>query len=184
VKELSGDSAVALTGTQAITGTPLYMSPEALSAPTTVDARSDLYAVGAVGFFLLTGEHLFSGRSPMEIFAHHLHTDPDSPSERLGRPVAPDLEAVVLECLRKPAATRPQTAGELQERLAACRDFVRWDRGRARSWWQRYGPELRQRREALAKETRPVAGEAASVSRAHDEATSDPRRRSAVRQTP
>ena len=167
VKELRSDLPVSLTAAESVTGTPLYMSPEALTSPRDVDARSDLYAVGAVGYFLLTGEHVFSGRSAVEIFGHHLHTDPEPPSERLGQPVPPDLEAVVLECLRKAPALRPRTAEALQARLAGCRDFGRWDASRARSWWQRYGPELRERRRLAAGESAEAPDLAsASVSRA------------------
>jgi serine/threonine-protein kinase len=167
VKELRNDLPVALTAAESVTGTPLYMSPEALTSPRDVDARTDLYAVGAVGYFLLTGEHVFSGRNAVEIFGHHLHSEPEPPAQRLGSPVPPDLEAVILECLRKDRGLRPQTAQALQERLAACRDFSGWDAGRARSWWQRYGPELRNRRQTAAGEKLEAPQLAsASVSRA------------------
>jgi eukaryotic-like serine/threonine-protein kinase len=62
---------------------------------------SDIYALGAVGYFMLTGEHVFSGNTVVEIAGHHLHTEPDPPSRRLGQGLPADLEAVLLECLRK-----------------------------------------------------------------------------------
>lgn len=80
------------------------MPPEAIETPESVDARSDLYAVGAVGYFLLTGEQVFEGATLMEFCQHHVRTQPTEPSERLGSPVSDDLEALILRCLaRKPA---------------------------------------------------------------------------------
>jgi serine/threonine-protein kinase len=91
----------ALTVADSITGTPLYMAPEAAIAPETVDARTDLYALGAVGYWLLTGTHVFQGGSILEVVARHVHAVPDPPSKRLGAPVAADLEAVLLAYLAK-----------------------------------------------------------------------------------
>ena len=68
----------ALTMANAITGTPLYIAPETMTAPETVDARTDLYALGAVGYWLLTGTHVFGGKSILEVCAHHLHSVPDA----------------------------------------------------------------------------------------------------------
>ena len=61
------------------------MCPEAIIAPNTMDGRGDLYALGAVGYFMVTGTHVFPGRSPVEVWGHHLHTKPEPPSTRLGR---------------------------------------------------------------------------------------------------
>src|SRR5687768_399644 len=82
----------ALTMAGTINGTPLYMAPETLTAPESVDGRTDIYALGAVGYWLLTGTHVFDGNSIFEVFGHHLHTLPDPPSTRLTAPVSPDLE--------------------------------------------------------------------------------------------
>ena len=114
-----------------ITGTPLYIAPETLTAPETVDARADLYALGAVGYWLLTGTHVFGGKSIVEVCAHHLHSVPDPPSTRLGAPVAPDLEAVLLACLAKRPEDRPASAHVLRERLRACAAAGRWTNARA-----------------------------------------------------
>jgi len=133
----------ALTLADAITGTPLYMAPETVSAPETVDARSDLYALGAVGYWLLTGTHVFSGESIIQVFAHHLHSVPDPPSTRLGAPVAADLESVLLACLAKPPEDRPATAHLLRERLRACAAAGRWTNARAAQWWAVNRPKLR-----------------------------------------
>jgi serine/threonine-protein kinase len=133
----------ALTLADAITGTPLYMAPETVSAPETVDARSDLYALGAVGYWLLTGTHVFSGESIIQVFAHHLHSVPDPPSTRLGAPVAADLESVLLACLAKRPEDRPATAHLLRERLRACAAAGRWTNARAAQWWAVNRPKLR-----------------------------------------
>jgi eukaryotic-like serine/threonine-protein kinase len=127
----------------AITGTPLYLAPETVSAPETVDARTDLYALGAVGYWLLTGTHVFGGRSTLEVCAHHLHSVPDPPSARLGAPVARDLEAVLLACLAKRREDRPPSAGVLRDQLRACSAAGRWTNGRAAQWWAGHRHELR-----------------------------------------
>jgi eukaryotic-like serine/threonine-protein kinase len=125
----------ALTMANTIHGTPLYIAPETLTAPETVDARTDLYALGAVGYWLLTGTHVFGGASIFEVCTHHLHSVPDLPSTRLGAPVASDLEAVLLACLAKRPADRPASAHVLRERLRACVAAGRWTNARAAQWW-------------------------------------------------
>jgi serine/threonine-protein kinase len=139
VRDLHGEAQVALTSESALAGTPLYLSPEAIRAPETVDARSDLYAVGAVAYFLLTGHPVFDGRSLVEVCGHHLHTAPEPPSRRAGVAIAPALEACVLDCLEKDPALRPQTARALGERLAAS-GVAPWSEDDARAWWAGRGP--------------------------------------------
>ncbi len=94
-----------------VSGTPLYMSPETIQTPDLVDARSDLYAVGAVGYFLITGQPVFNATSLVDLCQHHVSTVPDSPTQRLGRTVSPELESALLACLEKnraSAADRPR----------------------------------------------------------------------------
>jgi serine/threonine-protein kinase len=134
---------VALTMADAITGTPLYIAPETITAPETVDARADLYALGAVGYWLLTGTHVFGGRSILEVCGHHLHSVPEPPSTRLGAPVASDLEAVILACLAKRPEDRPASAHVLRERLGACAAAGRWTNARAAQWWALHRHQLR-----------------------------------------
>jgi eukaryotic-like serine/threonine-protein kinase len=133
----------ALTLADTIAGTPLYIAPEMLSAPERVDGRADLYALGAVGYWLLTGTHLFSGRSIVELCAHHLHSQPEPPSARLGRPVASDLEALLLACLAKRPEERPSSADALRERLRGCASAGQWTHARAAQWWSTHGHQLR-----------------------------------------
>ena len=126
-----------------ITGTPMYMAPEAATAPETIDARADLYALGAVGYWLLTGTHVFRGNTILEVLAHHVHTAPDRPSTRLGAPVSADLEDVLLACLAKRPADRPASAHVLRERLHACAAAGRWTNDRAAQWWALHRHQLR-----------------------------------------
>ncbi len=133
----------ALSVANTITGTPLYLAPEAATAPESVDARTDIYALGAVGYWLLTGTHVFGGRSIVEVLGHHLHSPPDPPSTRLGAPVAADLEAVLLACLAKRPEDRPPSAHVLRERLRACAAAGRWTNDRAARWWAAHRKDLR-----------------------------------------
>ncbi|HWO09503.1 MAG TPA: serine/threonine-protein kinase [Polyangiaceae bacterium] len=117
--ERVGEGAEGQVG-DAVVGTPLYISPEAIVAPETVGARSDLYGVGAVAYFLLRGAPVFHGRSVVEVCGHHLHTAPERLSAVLGDAVPAELEQIVLDCLAKDAAQRPASAAELSRRLASC----------------------------------------------------------------
>jgi serine/threonine-protein kinase len=105
-----------------VIGTPLYLSPEALTDPSRIDGKSDVYAAGAVAYFLLTGEPPFSSTSLLELCGHHLHSEPQPPSQRVGRALPAGLEALVLRCLAKAPSERP-SAAELERelhRLSSC----------------------------------------------------------------
>jgi serine/threonine-protein kinase len=140
VKEIDSHSASATMSAEGIVlaGTPLYFSPEAITTPDSLDARSDLYAVGAVGYFLVTGQPLFEGRTIMELCAHHLHTQPTPPSVRLGRPIDADLESLLLACLAKAPDERPGSAAALADALGRCAAASDWSAAQARDWWDRY----------------------------------------------
>jgi hypothetical protein len=148
---------LALSGEQGISGTPLYMAPEAITAPERVDARTDLYSLGAVGYLLLTGHDVFDGRNVLEICGHHLHSAPIAPSRRVSFPVASDLEDVLLACLDKSPGKRPVDAGALQGRLRACLDAGRWNEQEARAWFRVHQDALR------ARQPRSVVSGAATV---------------------
>lgn len=118
-----------------VTGTPMYLSPEAISSPETIDARADIYALGAVAYFLVTGEHVFEGRTLVELCSKHLAVDPVPPSVRLGRTLPADLEAIILQCLAKDRDHRPPSAVALRTALLACADAGSYDAQAAREWW-------------------------------------------------
>jgi serine/threonine-protein kinase len=136
VRTVATDGAApSMSSAGVIVGTPRYLAPEAITDPEEVDGRSDLYALGAVGYYLLTGGDLFEGSSIVEICAAHLYEKPVSIRERLGTEVPPDLEALVLRCLSKKPADRPSSAAELGELLLAC-NVPPWTPKDAHGWWQ------------------------------------------------
>lgn len=139
VKRMRGEAGLELTNEANLAGTPLYMAPESLTAPGQVDGRADLYALGSVTYYLLTGTHVFSGESVVEVCGHHLHTAPEAPSSRLGRPIPADLEALVMRCLSKDPGERPQTASELEQSLSRCARSTAWTHDDARIWWAEHG---------------------------------------------
>lgn len=126
---------LALTSADSLTGTPLYMSPEAVERPGAMDARSDVYQLGAVLYYLLTGSHVFTGSNAVEVLAQHIGETPQPPSERVGGLLSPDLEAIVLRALAKRPEDRPGDAGELLDALEACAIEGRWQRAEASAWW-------------------------------------------------
>ena len=141
VRELASASDASLSGLGTIAGTPLYLSPESITRPESVDGRSDLYALGAVAYFLLAGHNVFTGATMVEVCSHHLHSRPEPPSGRLGRPLPAKLEALVEACLEKDPARRPQSALELAQALRDC-DAGEWAEAEAREWWDRHGELL------------------------------------------
>ena len=138
VRPASQPDDVALTAVNSLTGTPLYMSPEAVEHPDRLDVRSDVYQLGAILYYMLTGSHVFSGATPVEVLARHISESPEPPSRRLGRPVSQDLEALVLRALSKKPEDRPDDAAALLAELDACRIDACWTQADAREWWARW----------------------------------------------
>jgi serine/threonine-protein kinase len=143
VKQVRQEGGIQLTNEASLSGTPQYMAPESITAPDAVDARADLYALGAVAYYLLTGTHVFTGESIVEVCSHHLHSTPEPLSSRLGKPIAPDLEQLVLDCLAKDPSDRPQSAFELERRLSDCASIPPWTSEDARRWWEAHGAPVR-----------------------------------------
>ena len=133
--DTGGEDATVTAARNLLIGSPLYMSPEAIRTPDEVDARSDLYALGAVGYYLLTGQAVFDGDTFIDICSQHLQADPTPPSKRLGLPVPSDLEALVMDCLAKAPDDRPPSARAMSERLRACANATGWTTEAAASWW-------------------------------------------------
>jgi eukaryotic-like serine/threonine-protein kinase len=130
-----------------LTGTPLYLSPESMTSPDGSDPRGDLYALGAVGYFLVAGRPIFDAATVAEIIGHHLHTEPVPLSHRLGRAVPADLEAVLMQCLRKQPDQRPSSARELREQLRRCR-VAPWTSAEATEWWSTFRSQAADREAA------------------------------------
>jgi eukaryotic-like serine/threonine-protein kinase len=119
-------------------GTPAYMAPElALGEP--VDGRADLYALGCVAYYLLTGQLVFEAATGLQMIAKHIQEIPTPPSQRTEMPVAPELDTVVLACLAKRPEDRPQTAAEL-DRMLADIDVAPWGEAEATRWWSKHQP--------------------------------------------
>jgi eukaryotic-like serine/threonine-protein kinase len=152
VKEHASEAPAGLSMEGALLGTPAYLAPESIMDPSQVDARSDLYAVGAVAYYLLVGEPVFASQSVVEVCAHHLHTTPLPPSERLPTPISGALEGLILRCLAKTAAARPASAAELLVLLDQLDDVGVWSTKDAENWWQEHAAAIRQ----LAKASRVV----------------------------
>jgi len=134
----SEDRSPVYTRENAIHGTPAFMAPEqAMGAP--LDGRADIYAAGCVAYWLLTGQLVFSG-SPMELLMQHAETPPPRPSGRTELSIPQALDDLVLSCLAKEPADRPQSARELSQRLAGVRCTSEWSQERARDWWVAHKP--------------------------------------------
>jgi serine/threonine protein kinase len=121
-----------------LTGTPLYMSPEAIQMPNSVDARSDIYAVGAVGYFLLTGAPVFEAETVITLCEKHVSAQPTPPSQRTRLEIPEPLEAALLACLEKSRAKRPQTARDLAALIDRCAEAQAWSIEDADAWWGRH----------------------------------------------
>ena len=145
VKVLGGGETIDVTVPGNVLGTPRYISPEGIRDTESVDARSDLYALGAVGYFLMAGAHLFEGETVIEIINQHLNTEPTRPSERANRELHKGLEDVILWCLKKDPDERPISAEALFDRLDALQDLGIWGRDESNVWWREYRVQIQGR---------------------------------------
>ena len=125
-----------------VVGTPAYLAPEAIRSDGLVGPRSDLYAVGAVGYFLLCGRNVFESQSVSEILTAHLEEPPEPPSAKLGAPLPESLELLVLACLAKDPGERPRNAADLKAMLERV-DVEPWTAQQAEIWWSSYGEAVR-----------------------------------------
>jgi serine/threonine protein kinase len=130
-------------------GTPAVMAPEMLRFHAPVDARADLYALGCVGYWLLTGKRVFEAQTRADMLVMHAHQKPVLPSKRIDRPMHPGLEALVMQCLEKNPNKRPQTARELSDALGALHFDHPWSDERAELWWKQNRPESQRAASAL-----------------------------------
>jgi serine/threonine-protein kinase len=129
-----------LTAENTTSGTPAFMAPEQILGNLPIDGRTDIYALGCVAYWLLTGQMVFEGATPMEFMMHHAKTAPVPPSRRTETHIPADLEAVILACLEKDPGRRPRSADDLARRIDACAAAGGWNAESARSWWQTHRP--------------------------------------------
>ncbi|MFC2173159.1 serine/threonine protein kinase [Acidobacteriota bacterium] len=130
-----------LTTEGMVTGTPTYMAPEMIVKDRTIDGRSDIYALGCVAYWLLTGELVFWDDTPMKVMVKHVKEFPEPPSMRSELEIPEALDVLILECLEKDASKRPQTARDLSDRLKALNLHQKWTDERAREWWDSFFPK-------------------------------------------
>jgi serine/threonine-protein kinase len=124
------------------TGTPAYMAPETILGEADVDRRADVYALGCVAYYLLTGQLVFDADTSMKMLLQHLHAEPVPPSQRTELPIPRELDELVLACLQKDPKKRPQNASELFRLTQRCSPGDQWDSELARQWWEAHLPEL------------------------------------------
>ena len=124
------------------TGTPAYMAPETILGDAEVDRRADVYALGCVAYYLLTGQLVFEADTSMKMLMQHLHAPPVPPSQRTELPIPRELDDLVLACLQKDPNLRPQNAGELFRMAYNCRACEGWGSDAAERWWMMHLPEF------------------------------------------
>jgi serine/threonine-protein kinase len=138
VKSLTGPHTRDLTRDARILGSPLYMAPERFRSASDVDARSDIYSVGAVAFFVLTGRAAFQAADDAEILQRTLHEEAARPSASAPHPVPVELDLLVTACLEKRREDRPQRVADLIEALDALALAHPWTQQDAAAWWARH----------------------------------------------
>ncbi len=116
-------------------GTPAFMAPEQVLDGTKVDAKTDIYAVGCVAYWIVTGKLVFEGDTAMQVMTDHIHQLPKPPSQRTEQEIPQELETVIMSCLEKDQSHRPQSADALSKALAECETELRWTEERAEEWW-------------------------------------------------
>jgi hypothetical protein len=142
------------TDTEMTTGTPAYMAPEMANGEP-IDRRSDLYALGCVAYWLLTGQLVFEADSPLRMLIQHIQASPVPPSLRSGRPLPRALEDLIMRCLAKKPVDRPASADEIVAELDRIELDRKWGQADAREWWET--------NIAVPVEARPQTGEMLAV---------------------
>jgi serine/threonine-protein kinase len=140
MREAGASEDLMMTAERGVGGTPAYMAPEQAGGDEHVDGRADIYALGCVAYWLVTGQMVFQARTALKMIADHLGTLPVPPSERTELDVPKALDDVILACLEKDPNRRPQSADELSQRLATCEGMSPWTPQRAQEWWDLHRP--------------------------------------------
>jgi len=143
VKRERRDGATSMVSAEMeLTGTPGYMAPEAILGHADIDRRVDVYAVGCVAYFLLTGERVFGAANMMTELMRHVQEEPPPPSHGAGLQIPREVDELVLACLRRDPKSRPASAEELLQMASACKTADLWDQEAARKWWEAHLPHL------------------------------------------
>jgi len=129
-----------LTAEASVACTPAYAAPEIARGESRYDHRVDIYAVGCVAYWLVTGRRVFEGETTLQLLMNHASTPPPPPQTRTELPIPPDLEQLIMECLEKDPGRRPASADVLAQRLSACRVSEAWTHERAERWWRAHAP--------------------------------------------
>jgi hypothetical protein len=131
-----------IPSTPVTSGTPAYMAPEAILGDARVDARADVYSIGCMAYWMLTGQLVFTADSPMKMLMAHVEQTPPPPSHRTELPIPSELEEIVLACLAKDPDRRPHTAQVLWQSLLGCKGRESWTPDTAQRWWEGHLPDL------------------------------------------
>jgi len=140
VKNVAAPYSRDLTRSLRILGTPLYMAPERLRNPADADARADIYAVGAVAYFLLTGKKLFEVQDDLALTTCILNEEPRRVAEVANQAIPAELDILVAACLEKKREDRPQRVADLVEAFEALSSDLRWTQREAEEWWSKVPP--------------------------------------------
>ncbi len=138
--QMDGETLAGVSTGHVVRGTPAFLSPEQALANRPLDGRSDIYAIGCLAYWMVTGELVFSGRTAMETVLQHTQIAPVPPSQRTELPIPERLERLILECLAKNPDERPATADDLAVRLTAIVSASEWNPEQAAEWWDRHHP--------------------------------------------
>jgi eukaryotic-like serine/threonine-protein kinase len=139
--DAGGQGGILMSGGRGLEGTPWFMPPEAIKDPRASDPRSDIYAVGALGYYLLTGRFVFDSQNIAELCEKQLNEIPVEPSKYATNPISAKMDAAILKCLEKDPDLRPQTAVDLRDLLMACPRAAEWTPEARAAWWERYQNE-------------------------------------------
>jgi serine/threonine-protein kinase len=138
-KQITADTASGITQTGIVFGTPRYLAPETVLGSGEVDGRADIYNLGGVAYWMVTGQPPFEAASSVELLVDHVKTPPRPPSEVSEISIPSELEAIILKCLDKKPDDRFQTATELEDALDALSFAEPWTKKLAEKWWDLHG---------------------------------------------
>ena len=141
VKAPSNPEHSQLTAADTISGTPAYLPPEIILGKESIDGRADLYSLGCVAYWLLTGQMVFDSPKPIEVLMQHVQASPVAPSKRSEVPISKELDEIVLSCLHKSPQQRPASASHLWRLLGEAGLETEWSQSKAHKWWRSHLPD-------------------------------------------